>query len=86
MTATCIFEVFSSLDGLRLRERRQLGRLLGQAGPRAAGPPPRLIRRAQRIAFGAKPIERSRRRSHREGRNHRIARQAELAELGEVVT
>ena len=30
---------------LRLRQRRRLGRLLGQAGPRAARPPPRLVQR-----------------------------------------
>ena len=44
MTATYTFDVFTSLDGYGDGERR-LGRLLGQARPRAARPPPRLVRR-----------------------------------------
>ena len=44
MTATYTFDVFSSLDGFGAA-RRQLDRLLGQAGPRAARPPPRPVRR-----------------------------------------
>ena len=54
MTATYTFDVFSSLDGFGGVERRQLGRLLGQAGPRAAGPPPRRHTASeQRMVFGA---------------------------------
>ena len=44
MTATYTFDVFSSLDGYGSYTQRRLGRLLGQARPRAARPPPRLVR------------------------------------------
>ena len=52
MTATYTFDVFSSLDGYGSTQR-QLGRLLGQARPRAARPPPRLVHPEQRMVFGA---------------------------------
>ena len=44
MTATYTFDVFSSLDGYGAASA-QLDRLLGQARPRAARPPPRPVRR-----------------------------------------
>ena len=54
MTATYTFDVFSSLDGFGSYGRRRLGRLLGQAGPRAARPPPRACTTSeQRMVFGA---------------------------------
>src|SRR4051812_7640986 len=44
MTATYTFDVFSSLDGYGAASAK-LDRVLGQARPRVARPPPRLIRR-----------------------------------------
>ena len=54
MTTTYTFDIFSSLDGYGSPTSGATGRLLGQAGSRAARPPPReRTPRDQRMVFGA---------------------------------
>ena len=45
MTATYTFDIFSSLDGFGSHSGGDWGGYWGKQGPRAARPPPRLVRR-----------------------------------------
>ena len=54
MTATYTFDIFSILDGFG--STTAIGRLLGQARPRAAGSPPRLVQSGAADDLGSQDV------------------------------